>query len=227
MEREVGALPLLPSAGLVYLFMGLVFGAAWLWGGVHASLFPTGWLFPAVLASTGLLMTFRRRSDVVLVLWFGRARVVYLLEMSVGTPVLLNGLSDARGSTPPSSRLCSPWSRWSATQPWSGTAWHAWRPRGHMSGACRSRPPSVVVRLLPRILVDRVLPPQLWRTRDTRVVDLATSMTRPSDDDASAPCAPCFTTHERIAPARLAVVKSDGRREEFDRDKLPTASPRR
>jgi len=97
MEREVGALPLLPSAGLVYLFMGLVFGAAWLWGGVHASLFPTGWLFPAVLASTGLLMTFRRRSDVVLVLWFGFALAVYLLEMSVVTQVLLNGLSDASG----------------------------------------------------------------------------------------------------------------------------------
>jgi transcriptional repressor NrdR len=33
-------------------------------------------------------------------------------------------------------------------------------------------------------------------------------------------CATRFTTYERIESARLAVVKSDGRREEFDRDKL-------
>jgi transcriptional repressor NrdR len=36
-------------------------------------------------------------------------------------------------------------------------------------------------------------------------------------------CAMCgsrFTTYERIESARLSVLKSDGRREEFDRDKL-------
>jgi len=33
-------------------------------------------------------------------------------------------------------------------------------------------------------------------------------------------CGSRFTTYERIESARLAVVKSDGRREEFDRDKL-------
>lgn len=33
-------------------------------------------------------------------------------------------------------------------------------------------------------------------------------------------CASRFTTYERIESARLTVVKSDGRREEFDRDKL-------
>jgi transcriptional repressor NrdR len=33
-------------------------------------------------------------------------------------------------------------------------------------------------------------------------------------------CATRFTTYERIESARLTVVKSDGRREEFDRDKL-------
>jgi uncharacterized membrane protein len=97
LEREVGGLPLLSSAGVVYLFMGLVFGAAWLWGGVDTSLFPTGWLFPVVLLSSGLLMTFRRRSDVVLVLWFGLALAVFLLDMSVVTQVLLTGLSDASG----------------------------------------------------------------------------------------------------------------------------------
>jgi transcriptional repressor NrdR len=33
-------------------------------------------------------------------------------------------------------------------------------------------------------------------------------------------CTTRFTTYERIESARLTVVKSDGRREEFDRDKL-------
>jgi hypothetical protein len=96
-EREAASLPLLQSAGVVYLFMGLVFGAAWAWGGVDASLFPTGWLFPTVLVSTGLLMTVRRRADVVLVLWFALALAVFLLDMSVVTQVLLSGLSDSSG----------------------------------------------------------------------------------------------------------------------------------
>lgn len=57
--------------------------------------------------------------------------------------------------------------------------------------------------------------------RDTRVVD-----SRDLDDAAirrRRECAACgsrFTTYERIESARLTVVKSDGRREEFDRDKL-------
>lgn len=97
LERELGGLPLLTSAGAVYLFMGLSFGAAWLWGGVDSSLFPTGWLFPAVLVSTGLLMVFRRRSDVVLVLWFAFALAVYLLDMSIVTAVLERGLNDTGG----------------------------------------------------------------------------------------------------------------------------------
>ena len=33
-------------------------------------------------------------------------------------------------------------------------------------------------------------------------------------------CGQRFTTYERVAPMRLVVVKTDGRREEFDRDKL-------
>ena len=33
-------------------------------------------------------------------------------------------------------------------------------------------------------------------------------------------CGQRFTTYERVAPVRLMVVKTDGRREEFDRDKL-------
>jgi transcriptional repressor NrdR len=57
--------------------------------------------------------------------------------------------------------------------------------------------------------------------RDTRVVD-----SRDIDDAAIRRrrecnlCATRFTTYERIEAARLTVVKSDGRRVEFDREKL-------
>ena len=62
---------------------------------------------------------------------------------------------------------------------------------------------------------------------DTRVVD-----SRDIDDAAIRRrrecnlCATRFTTYERIESARLTVVKSDGRREEFDRDKLTTGLAR-
>ncbi len=58
--------------------------------------------------------------------------------------------------------------------------------------------------------------------RDTRVVD-----SRDLDDAATirrrrecAACASRFTTYERVEAARLLVVKRDGVRQEFDRDKL-------
>jgi transcriptional repressor NrdR len=58
--------------------------------------------------------------------------------------------------------------------------------------------------------------------RETRVVD-----SRDLDDAATirrrrecAACATRFTTYERVEAARLVVVKSDGSRQEFDRDKL-------
>ena len=58
--------------------------------------------------------------------------------------------------------------------------------------------------------------------RDTRVVD-----SRDLDDAATIrrrrECVACgtrFTTYERIEAARLVVVKRDGTRQEFDRDKL-------
>ena len=78
--------------------------------------------------------------------------------------------------------------------------------------------------------------------RETRVVD-----SRDLDDSATIrrrrECAACtmrFTTYERVEAARLVVVKRDGTRQEFDRDKLvvrpaqgadpparsPTAPPR-
>jgi transcriptional repressor NrdR len=60
--------------------------------------------------------------------------------------------------------------------------------------------------------------------RDTRVVD-----SRDLDDSATIrrrrECAGCnnrFTTYERVETARLVVIKRDGSRQEFDRDKLAT-----
>lgn len=58
--------------------------------------------------------------------------------------------------------------------------------------------------------------------RETRVVD-----SRDLDDAATirrrrecAACATRFTTYERVEAARLVVLKSDGVRQEFDREKL-------
>jgi len=58
--------------------------------------------------------------------------------------------------------------------------------------------------------------------RETRVVD-----SRDLDDAATirrrrecSVCATRFTTYERIEAARLVIVKRDGTRQEFDRDKL-------
>jgi transcriptional repressor NrdR len=58
--------------------------------------------------------------------------------------------------------------------------------------------------------------------RDTRVVD-----SRDLDDSSTirrrrecAACSTRFTTYERVEAARLLVVKRDGTRQEFDRDKL-------
>src|SRR4051794_19883718 len=58
--------------------------------------------------------------------------------------------------------------------------------------------------------------------RDTRVVD-----SRDLDEAATirrrrecAACATRFTTYERVEAARLVVIKRDGTRQEFDRDKL-------
>lgn len=58
--------------------------------------------------------------------------------------------------------------------------------------------------------------------RDTRVVD-----SRDLDESATIRrrrecnvCATRFTTYERVEAARLVIVKRDGTRQEFDRDKL-------
>ncbi len=58
--------------------------------------------------------------------------------------------------------------------------------------------------------------------RDTRVVDsrdLEESATIRRRRECGA-CAARFTTYERVEAARLLVVKRDGVRQEFDRDKL-------
>jgi transcriptional repressor NrdR len=58
--------------------------------------------------------------------------------------------------------------------------------------------------------------------RDTRVVDsrdLDESATIRRRRECNA-CATRFTTYERIEAARLVIVKRDGVRQEFDRDKL-------
>ncbi|MEX2183098.1 MAG: transcriptional regulator NrdR [Chloroflexota bacterium] len=58
--------------------------------------------------------------------------------------------------------------------------------------------------------------------RDTRVVDsrdLDESATIRRRRECNA-CATRFTTYERIEAARLVIVKRDGARQEFDRDKL-------
>ena len=59
-------------------------------------------------------------------------------------------------------------------------------------------------------------------TRDTRVVD-----SRDLDESAvirrrreCPACSTRFTTYERVEAARLIVVKRDGVRQEFDREKL-------
>ena len=59
-------------------------------------------------------------------------------------------------------------------------------------------------------------------TRDSRVVD-----SRDLDEAATVrrrrecpACSARFTTYERVEAARLVVVKRDGTRQEFDRDKL-------
>ena len=58
--------------------------------------------------------------------------------------------------------------------------------------------------------------------RDTRVVD-----SRDLDESATirrrrecAACSSRFTTYERVEAARLVLIKRDGTRQEFDRDKL-------
>jgi|GEM_PF-3203846 len=96
-EAELSRAPILPAAGLIYLGFGLVFGAVYLVGDVQTSLFPTGWILPFVLVVTGALMTVRRRFDIVAVLWFSLAAIVFLLDLSLVTRALDLGVADPAG----------------------------------------------------------------------------------------------------------------------------------
>lgn len=87
--------PLLVGAGLLYLALGALLAVAFVFGGVQSSLFPTGWIFPAVLLLTGTLMTMRRRFDIVGTLWAGLALAVFLLGMLVYVNALDRGVDDA------------------------------------------------------------------------------------------------------------------------------------
>ena len=86
--------PVLRVAGLVYLALGALLGAAWLFGGIDSSLFPTGWIFPAVLLASGALMAARRRFDLVITLWASLTLATFVLAVLVYTDALTLGLDD-------------------------------------------------------------------------------------------------------------------------------------
>jgi lysylphosphatidylglycerol synthetase-like protein (DUF2156 family) len=72
---------MLSGAGFVYLALGALLAVVFVVGGVQSSLFPTGWIFPAVLLITGALMATRRRFDIVGTLWAGLTMVVFMLDV--------------------------------------------------------------------------------------------------------------------------------------------------
>ncbi len=87
--------PLLVGVGLTYLCLGGLLAVAFIMGGVQSSLFPTGWLFPAVLIISGALMAGRRRFDLVATLWGGLNLAVFMLGVLVYVNALDRGLDDA------------------------------------------------------------------------------------------------------------------------------------
>lgn len=85
----------LVAAGLVYVVLGGLLGLALLFADVQSSLFPTGWLFPAVLLATGALMARRLRFDLVITLWGGLTLAVFMLGVLLYVNALDRGLDDA------------------------------------------------------------------------------------------------------------------------------------
>ena len=85
----------LVAAGFVYLALGALLGVVFFLGGLQSSLFPTGWLFPAVLLASGGLMATRRRFDLVAVLWGGLTLAVFMLGALLYVNALDRGLDDA------------------------------------------------------------------------------------------------------------------------------------
>jgi hypothetical protein len=85
----------LVAVGLVYMALGVVIAAVVLLGGMRSALFPTGWVFPALLIVSGSLMAARRRFDIVATLWAGFTLAVFVLSALVYTNALDLGLDDA------------------------------------------------------------------------------------------------------------------------------------
>jgi hypothetical protein len=85
----------LSGAGLIYVALGVVVGAVVLLGGLQSALFPTGWLFPALLIVSGVLMAARRRFDIAATLWAGFTLAVFVLAALIYTNALNLGLDDA------------------------------------------------------------------------------------------------------------------------------------
>lgn len=84
----------LSGAGLVYVALGLLLGAAFFVADIESSLFPTGWIFPAVLLGSGLLMTMRRRFDIAITLWAGLTLATFMLGVLLYVDALDLGLDD-------------------------------------------------------------------------------------------------------------------------------------
>ena len=84
----------LSGAGLVYTALGLLLGGAFFVAGIDSSLFPTGWILPAVLLGSGLLMTLRRRFDIAITLWAGLTLATFMLGVLLYVDALDLGLDD-------------------------------------------------------------------------------------------------------------------------------------
>ena len=85
---------LVRGTGVVYLALGLLVGAAWLFVGIDAALFPTGWIFPAVLLVSGALMLARRRFDIAITLWAALTLAIFILAALTYSDALTLGLDD-------------------------------------------------------------------------------------------------------------------------------------
>lgn len=84
----------LSGAGLVYVALGLLLGGAYFVAGLDSSLFPTGWILPAVLLVSGLLMSVRRRFDIAVTLWAGLTMATFMLGVLLYIDALDLGLDD-------------------------------------------------------------------------------------------------------------------------------------
>jgi hypothetical protein len=93
-QRASSWAPALRGAGLVYLALGGLTGIGWISGNLDPTLFPTGWIFPAVLLGSGALMTARRRFDIAVTLWAGLTLAIFVLAALTYTDALTLGLDD-------------------------------------------------------------------------------------------------------------------------------------